>query len=121
MTSRRASSPGPWRNRSSNSSLQSKPPPSWTALLMFLQTSQFFGFISIEPIVYSIWVAGFEQSILGYPMGRVSFCNLQDRRTALPNVGTRIVISMIYQFLLLDRLQCQGTYFSRHLCLPLKV
>src|SRR5689334_20375327 len=95
----RASSPGACCNRSINSARRSKTHPMLAALLKPPNTADTQAFIPIQPIVDGIRVTWLQQAVARDRVRRVAIGNFQQGGTALPHVGTCIVIAIVLQIL----------------------
>jgi hypothetical protein len=66
-------------------------------------------FISIQPAVYRIGIAVFEEPFPGHRIGCLALGDLEDRRTPFSNIRPPIMIETLYQFLPLCSRQLQGS------------
>ncbi len=99
--SRRASSPGPWRSRSRRASGSLKGPPAPAALGMGDQARCPLGLVAVQPGIDGIGVAPLQEPGLGHAMGGLSLGDLQEGGAALADVGARVVVAQLKQFLAL--------------------
>jgi hypothetical protein len=87
------------------SSFRSGTPPSGTALAVSDQTGQAVGFISVQPLVNRIRLAFLQETVLGDPMRRVPFGDLEDRAAPLSKIRLLAVFEMFDQLLSLRRVE----------------
>jgi hypothetical protein len=66
-----------------------------------LQSLQASFFVPIQPAIYGIGITPFQEPALGDRMGRLALGDLENRRTPLANIRPQIMISTVFQFLLL--------------------
>jgi hypothetical protein len=66
-----------------------------------LQSLQASFFVPIQPAIYGIGITPSQEPALGDRMGRLALGDLENRRTPLANIRPQIMISTVFQFLLL--------------------
>ena len=105
----RASSPGPWWSRSRRSSGSTKRPPTEAALGVSDQPGRPRRLVAIEPGIHGIGIAWLQEPARGDLMGSLAVGDLQERGAPLADIGTRVVVAQLKEFLPLLFGQGEGT------------
>src|SRR5262245_29241808 len=109
----RAWSPGPWCKRSCSCCLRCrsrlKAPPAVAAVAVGEQAREPFVLVVVEPGVDGVGVAGAEQAGVGHGVRGLPVRDLEDRGTALADVGLGVVVAVVEQGGALVVRERQGT------------